>query len=705
MVKKLLILATLLLGAVPAFAQIPDSEKIIVSPDGLRQVEVTTASEMKVNCTAGCSGGTAATDNDAVAPGQTSGLAINLSYIFTGVNWVRWNGHVSCDAGCAGTTAVTAGPTTFTATGTLTLALAGNPGAAIQAAYTAATLAAQIFVSYDNGLTYQPAAFTDQRYGVVGGRTGSIVETAETSTHVYLLGNIPGATHVRYSVANYTSGSAVVNIRATQGVSNPPYAIGNDGDTETAVSGGMQLGGYPAAPAAGIPFTAVQVTTTAPLSTAAGLVIRNASDSAPGSGISPALIAVGGYDKDEAVMRLLEMREADPSASDRGVVVRNIPSGTQGVSWTSAHPVFLQDLAGNYYSTAKQLLSTGADGTDLLATGMSARYYDAFPCCVNSGDFGTVRMSAAGVLYGQIRDAAGNERGANVNANNQLSISADTWLGSTAPTVGQKAMVSSVPVVIASNQSAVPISGTVTITDGAGAVNVIVDSGTLALSAGSAVIGHVITDTGSTTAVTGNVTVVQPAAASLNATVVGTGTFAAQVTGTVTANAGTNLNTALLALEAGGNLAAIKADVDKIPSQGQALAAASMPVVLPAAQITTLTPPAAITNYALETGGNLATVAAAVHTEDGPAADGDKGMLALGQRRDLAGSYTSTDGDYETLQLFAGWLRTMMATTDPRGNVTPMASDGLGNVTVLATLAAPSALRLPCNKLRKTNCQ
>lgn len=71
------------------------------------------------------------------------------------------------------------------------------------------------------------------------------------------------------------------------------------------------------------------------------------------------------------------------------------------------------------------------------------------------------------------------------------------------------------------------------------------------------------------------------------------------VSGTVTANAGTNLNTSALALETGGNLAAIKADVDKIPSQGQALAAASTPVVLTAAQVTTLTPPTN-TGYALD---------------------------------------------------------------------------------------------------------
>lgn len=45
-------------------------------------------------------------------------------------------------------------------------------------------------------------------------------------------------------------------------------------------------------------------------------------------------------------------------------------------------------------------------------------------------------------------------------------------------------------------------------------------------------------------------------------------------------------------------LTTIDADTSKIPSQGQALAAASMPVVLPEAQITTLTPPAAITGFA-----------------------------------------------------------------------------------------------------------
>lgn len=73
--------------------------------------------------------------------------------------------------------------------------------------------------------------------------------------------------------------------------------------------------------------------------------------------------------------------------------------------------------------------------------------------------------------------------------------------------------------------------------------------------------------------------------------------------------------------ETGGNLAAIKLDTDKIPSQGQALAAASFPVVLTALQITALTPPPAITGFALDS--TLAAQSAKL-----PATLGQKAMAA-----------------------------------------------------------------------------
>lgn len=84
-----------------------------------------------------------------------------------------------------------------------------------------------------------------------------------------------------------------------------------------------------------------------------------------------------------------------------------------------------------------------------------------------------------------------------------------------------------------------------------------------------------------------------------------------QTGGTVTANLGT-----LGGAATETTLAAINT---KTPALGQALAAASTPVILPAATIITLTPPTAVqanagTNLntsllALETGGNLATIA------------------------------------------------------------------------------------------------
>lgn len=119
---------------------------------------------------------------------------------------------------------------------------------------------------------------------------------------------------------------------------------------------------------------------------------------------------------------------------------------------------------------------------------------------------------------------------------------------------------------------------------------------TVTLSSGVAVIGHVVVDSGA-----------------------------------ITANAGTNLNTSALALEAGGNLALIKAktdnldsplsgirtDLDKIPSQGAAAKAASMPVNIASDQTVpvsaaSLPLPA---NAAIEAGGNMAALLLITQTQ------------------------------------------------------------------------------------------
>ena len=55
---------------------------------------------------------------------------------------------------------------------------------------------------------------------------------------------------------------------------------------------------------------------------------------------------------------------------------------------------------------------------------------DTTPDSVNEGDIGAGRMSANRNQYTTIRDAAGNERGVNINSSNQLSVSVDNTVTS-----------------------------------------------------------------------------------------------------------------------------------------------------------------------------------------------------------------------------------------------------------------------------------
>lgn len=78
------------------------------------------------------------------------------------------------------------------------------------------------------------------------------------------------------------------------------------------------------------------------------------------------------------------------------------------VSPTGANPLIVDDAA----------FTPGTDAVQMIG----ATFDDTSPDSVNEGDAGAVRMSANRNLYTTIRDAAGNERGANVDANGALRV-------------------------------------------------------------------------------------------------------------------------------------------------------------------------------------------------------------------------------------------------------------------------------------------
>lgn len=98
--------------------------------------------------------------------------------------------------------------------------------------------------------------------------------------------------------------------------------------------------------------------------------------------------------------------------------------------------------------------ATNSTGTGIQAAGILAQFDDVSPTAITENQFGNIRMSANRNLYGTVRDAAGNERGANVNASNQLSVSVDN-----SPTITSTAEATSLVYTAAQNATKTQIKG------------------------------------------------------------------------------------------------------------------------------------------------------------------------------------------------------------------------------------------------------
>jgi hypothetical protein len=217
---------------------------------------------------------------------------------------------------------------------------------------------------------------------------------------------------------------------------------------------------------------------------------------------------------------------------------------------------------------------------------------DVRPAVPAAGDYLPVRLTDGSNFY---TATGGGGGGGDVNL---------IGVGGAAIGLGQKLMTASLPVVLASNQSAVPVSGTVTANQG-GAWTVTANAGTGTFTVGGTV---AVSSVGGTVTVAGTVTA--------NA---GTGTF--QVGGTVavssvggtvavtqsgawsvTANAGTGTFTVG---DGGGSLTV---DSPQLPATlGQKTAAASLAVVLASDHAAVPVQPAAAATATLTNVGASAT--------------------------------------------------------------------------------------------------
>lgn len=368
-----------------------------------------------------------------------------------------------------------------------------------------------------------------------------------------------------------TSANQSTEITALQLIDNLPNTIGS---TTSGQSGALAMG---ATTTAAPTYTTGQ-TNPLSLTTAGGLRVDGSGATQPVSGTVTANAGTGTFAVSAASLPLptgAATAAKQPALGTAGASSTDVIS-VQGIASGTALPISgsisCSNCSGTGVSVNEDVASANADpGTPAYGV----RQDTPTGTTSTDGDYGPLKLDSIGRLWVNC--------GTGCSGGTQYTHDAALTIGSSATTLSGARASAAAPTNVSADDDAVALWA--------------LRSGALAVQPTFAgvlgVAGNGVSGTG-----VQRVTIASDS----------TGVVAATQSGawTVTANAGTNLNTSTLALETGGNLAAIKADVDKIPSQGQALAAASLPVVLTAAQITTLTPPAAITGFALDatlTGG------------------------------------------------------------------------------------------------------
>lgn len=149
------------------------------------------------------------------------------------------------------------------------------------------------------------------------------------------------------------------------------------------------------------------------------------------AGAATSLAVLDDWDESDRAKVNLVVGQAGVSAG-AGAVAANTPRITLASDDPGVALLTTIDADTSGIITAVQLIDDAIVADDAAFTPATTKvmmagyeYDDTTPDSVNEGDAGAARMSANRNIYTQIRDAAGNERGVNVNASNQLTVSVD----------------------------------------------------------------------------------------------------------------------------------------------------------------------------------------------------------------------------------------------------------------------------------------
>ena len=397
--------------------------------------------------------------------------------------------------------------------------------------------------------------------------TGSVVTMFVANATIEFSG-LGGCTHVRLRAATML-GTANITLSATRTVTDDlyPYTT-NDGDIVSPLRA-LSLG----LPDTSGGFHHLRSTNTTPAGTEYAIITRNIpSGTQPVSGTVTVTQATGS-NLNAAVTGTVNIGNTPAVTVSSGTVTANIGT-TNGLSLDST-------LTGG---AQKTIVRGGAKGSTTAAD-VTSFAVDANTQALHVAVTGTPSVTISGtpsvtVSSGTVTANLGTIAGVATESTLSTRLADSTFTGRI-NTLGQKTMAASTPVVLASDQASIPVTGTITANNpsigstgattptsaqlSGGAVTTAVPSYTTGqMNALSLTTAGLLRVDGSnvTQPVSGTVTVAQATAANLNATVTGTvnigNTPAVTVSsGTVTANIGTTNGLALDATLTGGTQKAI----------------------------------------------------------------------------------------------------------------------------------------------------
>lgn len=201
-----------------------------------------------------------------------------------------------------------------------------------------------------------------------------------------------------------------VSVNPTTGALLVDTSSGTTADVNLAEVGGasFSLGQQLAASSLPVVLTASQLSTLTPLSTVA--VTQTTSPWVISGAVTNTVLSVVGGGVEATAQR---------------VTLASDSTGILTVKQATAANLNMTEASASGILTSVQLIDdviyTSGDTLSKTA-GIAAQFDDVSPGAMTENKMGPVRMSSRREIYTTIRDAAGNERGANVDSNNNLGV-------------------------------------------------------------------------------------------------------------------------------------------------------------------------------------------------------------------------------------------------------------------------------------------